>query len=587
MPGGTVDLDGPATDLTGNTVTINAPLTMNVDTLSSFGKFNLVGTNSMGVNSTLGGMLTVNLTNPANAWRINPNGELTLISGNAATTVLAGSDMEMDGQLTVSGDVRSTARMMIGGTVDIITPGEPLRLEGGTLVNPNRLDGGTINGPGLLQTNAGHALYGFGTINPAVDFGGSAELKASGGELVVSGTVLDVGEMGTANATGILNMANAWSTGVANQVRMAGGELRGANITNDSANGVRGFGEITARVINNTSLIADGGTLVVHNALSDYDGAGAGVLDATAGNLEIRDNATFGFTGTARVGSSRNTFINGFRMNFNAGSTMRLTGGTWQAPSGLNIAGTLNVDAGGPSFIDADADLTFTGGSSTALLSNLQINANPAIVQAGATFTGGGDLVNLATSALRLNNGAVVGVGIQNAGLLELGNAATVRADAADFIQSNAGTIEINLAGTGINQFDRFVLSGGAQLAGELFVSLLGGFTPSLGDSFSFLTASGGVNGTFDLETLPSLGNGLTLDVVYNPTSVMLQVIQSLSPDFDMDGNVDGTDVDLLVMEIVGMTNRPLFDLTGDGSVNTADLTEWLALSRRHQFTLA
>lgn len=577
MTGGTVDLDGPASDLLGNTVSVHAPFTMNVGTLSAFGKNNIVGTNSILVDGTLGGTLAVNLTSPTAAWKINPSGRMTLVSGNVATTVLSGSDVDMDGQLTVMGDVRSTARMMLGGTVDIQTAGQPFRLEGGTLVNTNRLDGGAINGPGLLQTNAGHALYGFGSINSDVNFVGTAELKASDGQLTVSGNVLDVGEIGTANASGILNMANAWNTTIADQVRMAGGELQGANVTNDNVNGIRGFGRLTARVTNNSRLTADGGTLIVDNPASDYDGAGGGTLDANLGDLEVRDNATFGFTGMARVGNAHNALINGFRMNFNAGSTLQLTGGTWQAPSGTNLAGTVSVNAGSPSTMTSDADVTFINGGSTTLLENLRLDAAPAIVQAGATFTGGGDLINRESATLRLQNGAVVGVGIQNQGILEPGNSATVRADAADFVQSNMGSIRMDLAGTGINQFDRFVLSGGAQLAGELLVSLSGGFVPSLGDSFTVLTANGGVTGTFQTETLPTIGGGLGLDVVYNPTSVVLQVIQSLSPDFDMDGDADGDDVDLLVMEIAGMTNGATFDLTGDGRVDGGDLTEWLA----------
>ena len=193
-----------------------------------------------------------------------------------------------------------------------------------------------------------------------------------------------------------------------------------------------------------------------------------------------------------------------------------------------------------------------------------------------ATFTGGGDLVNLPAGTLQLNNGAVLGTGIHNEGLLELGNA-TARADAADLIQAATGSLNIDLAGTGLNDFDRLVLTGGAQLGGELSVTLRGGFSPTLGDSFSIITAGGGVTGTFLTESLPSLSGGLALDVVYNPTSVLLQVIQSLSPDFNLDGNVNGADVDLLVMEIVAMTNSSSFDLTADGLVNNADLSEWLS----------
>ncbi len=46
-------------------------------------------------------------------------------------------------------------------------------------------------------------------------------------------------------------------------------------------------------------------------------------------------------------------------------------------------------------------------------------------------------------------------------------------------------------------------------------------------------------------------------------------------PDFNSDGLIDCMDVDSLVGEIVAGTDNQLFDLTGDGIVDTADLDEW------------
>lgn len=46
--------------------------------------------------------------------------------------------------------------------------------------------------------------------------------------------------------------------------------------------------------------------------------------------------------------------------------------------------------------------------------------------------------------------------------------------------------------------------------------------------------------------------------------------------DFDGDGDYACADVDALVAEIVAMTNTTSFDLTGDGSVDQADLAAWL-----------
>jgi len=53
--------------------------------------------------------------------------------------------------------------------------------------------------------------------------------------------------------------------------------------------------------------------------------------------------------------------------------------------------------------------------------------------------------------------------------------------------------------------------------------------------------------------------------------------VQTVTCDFDADGDCDLDDIDALVMEIVAGTNSASFDLTGDGSVNLADRDQWLA----------
>ena len=204
--------------------------------------------------------------------------------------------MNLNGTVNVTGDVRTTARVDIGGTVNINTAGEPFRLGGGnTTTNPNTLNGGTISGAGILGADTGHSLHGFGTINTSVEFVGVANLKADNGILTVNGTILDVNVLGTADTDGILNIPVAWNTATnIASVDMLGGEIRGGTITNDNAGGITGFGLISARVINNTRLTAShNGTLVVETAtnLNDWDGAAnTGQLNATAGTLEVRDN---------------------------------------------------------------------------------------------------------------------------------------------------------------------------------------------------------------------------------------------------------------------------------------------------------
>jgi uncharacterized membrane protein len=60
-----------------------------------------------------------------------------------------------------------------------------------------------------------------------------------------------------------------------------------------------------------------------------------------------------------------------------------------------------------------------------------------------------------------------------------------------------------------------------------------------------------------------------------NPSGKLEAWIATIpGPDFDVDGDVD--DADALVGEIVAGTNDSVFDLSGDGAVNNADLNQWL-----------
>ena len=184
MSGGAVDLDG--SDATGDFINVDAPLTIKAATLRNFGKANGGGgTNTIDVDNNVGsGALTVNLDDPNGEWTLNGPGVMNLVNDNAEATLLDGSDVNVNGTLNVTGDVRTTARLDIAGTVNINTAAQPFRLAGGNGTNdPNTLAGGTISGVGILGADTGKALQGFGTINTAIDFDGTADIVAAGGTL--------------------------------------------------------------------------------------------------------------------------------------------------------------------------------------------------------------------------------------------------------------------------------------------------------------------------------------------------------------------------------------------------------------------
>ncbi|HYO25343.1 MAG TPA: hypothetical protein VEQ85_10385, partial [Lacipirellulaceae bacterium] len=107
LVGGAVDLDG--LDNLGDLINLDAPMTINAATMASFGRNNGAGgVNTIDVNNDVGtGSLTVNLDSPSAEWTLNAEGVINLVNNTGAGTLLAGSDLNVNGTLNVTGDVRT------------------------------------------------------------------------------------------------------------------------------------------------------------------------------------------------------------------------------------------------------------------------------------------------------------------------------------------------------------------------------------------------------------------------------------------------------------------------------------------------
>lgn len=585
MPSGTVDLDGA--DLVGNTVAINQNLVINAATMDSFGDNVPIGTNVLQLNNAAN--LTVNLTDPNAEWTLTAQGELDIntLGGMLGGGGIQGSDFNMAGAASISGNSIWNARTDISGTVTIAAASS-LNLRGGDLTsaNVNRLEGGTINGAGAVNALANEGLFGFGTIDADIDFATNTELRADNGILTISGPILDMGVLGTADTDGILNRPAAWNTATnIGQVDMRGGEIRGGTITNGNVTGINGFGLLAARVINNTSINArHGGTLIVETAANDndWDGAGgAGQLNAVDGSLELRDNLNFGFTGTVLANGGHRVFANGFALDFNPGSTIQLNNGSYESTNSTDIGGTVQVGAGGGTIkVQINRFLDFESTSTTTLNGDLQLVTNNGIIRAGATFSGTGALNIPSGSFAGADDAANVNVLIDNDGTFHVGALLDVgRVDVRDYQQSATGTLDVDLAGTGLNEFDRLLVSGAAALDGALDLRLLMGFVPPLGQTFNILSATGGVSGQFDTVDQPAalLAAGRTFDVVYTPTLVQLVVAGLITGDYNENGVVDAADY-VVWRDMEGQMGPGLAaDGNGDNTVNNLDYDLWRA----------
>jgi cyclophilin family peptidyl-prolyl cis-trans isomerase len=207
----------------------------------------------------------------------------------------------------------------------------------------------------------------------------------------------------------------------------------------------------------------------------------------------------------------------------------------------------------------------------------LTFSARDAFIDTGTVFTGA------ATNYLRIGAGRTLGIregyslnrSLENHGTLAPGlqlGSITVQ---GNYFQYTDGALDIQLRETVADtEHDRLVVTGEAYLGGEMHVSLLSGFVPTAGDSFTVLSASLIISDFLGIE-LPMLNQGLVWDVSKTLTSYTLSVAAA---DFNRDGIVDTADY--VVWRKGRNTTVPAYtgaDGNGDGLVNDADLTIWRA----------
>jgi hypothetical protein len=136
------------------------------------------------------------------------------------------------------------------------------------------------------------------------------------------------------------------------------------------------------------------------------------------------------------------------------------------------------------------------------------------------------------------------------------------------------GTLAFDLGGiTAVTTYDRLSVGRSAFLDGTLEVSLLNGFAPSLGSTFTILTAGTSVVGTFDTMSLPA---GYLWSVTYNANNVVLAVTGfGLAGDYNDDGIVNAADYSVWRNSLGAVGSNLPADGNGNGSVDAGDYAIW------------
>ena len=131
------------------------------------------------------------------------------------------------------------------------------------------------------------------------------------------------------------------------------------------------------------------------------------------------------------------------------------------------------------------------------------------------TVTGDGTI----TTPTLVNNGTVAPAGANNTP----GTIATLN---GNYQQGPGGVLDSEVGGPQSSQADQLKISGTATLNGTLTLTSLHNFHPSSGDTYTILTAAGGLTGKFNqvVDTLNT--NGLTRTDVIGPNGVLVSYLR-------------------------------------------------------------
>lgn len=340
--------------------------------------------------------------------------------------------------------------------------------------------------------NAGANLSNSGTIN-----NNSFDQLSNNGILGNSGTLNNnlggsVGNDGTLENSGALNNSGGFGNS---------GTLNNTGMLTNNAGG--SFGNGNAGTLNN-------------NATLDNN---AGAALANGGTLNNNAGATINNNGVLNDGFLGATLNNAGTLNNNAGATLSLNAGTLNDGGTLNNSGTLqneagilNIPVGGVLNNLSGGNLILTGGAGTIV--NGTLNSVPAVQIQGGSFGGAGTI-----------NGNVVTMG----GDMAPGNEPAlpgVLTINGDYTQLSGGVFFEQIGGvTADSQYDQLFVNGAVSLDGQLEVSLINGFTPTVGDSFVLMTYDS-ESGVFDnVSSFPALaGNDEFWRVTYGANDLTLSV---------------------------------------------------------------
>jgi len=329
-----------------------------------------------------------------------------------------------------------------------------------------------------------------------------------------------------------------------------------------------------------TVIIGVGGSLTVTNPLQVQLGGTVVFAGGTISNPDVVDNGTVEVTGFY---SAQNLNISGTGIlsidvtnilpatgtNTNSGATLIL-GGTYQAGStvafspnsafvvtsildlnsfdntigSLSGSGTVVNNGTTAATLTVGNDNTnsvFSGvlaDGSSATLGLTKVGTGTLTLTGTNTYTGlttvdTGSLIvdgSIASAETVVNQGGLLGgTGFLGGDLLNNGTVipGPTLTVSGNYTQTATGTLLIGVAGLAPGQFGMLTVRGHASLAGTLEFISLNGFQLQVGNKITFLTANGGVSGTFSTIKNPFISNTIVkAELVVTPNTIEIEGTQ-------------------------------------------------------------
>jgi hypothetical protein len=461
----------------------------------------------------------------SNYLEMQAAGELTL----GADVRVHGSSLVLGGSLAFNA---SMERLINQGTIEAATGSVQVVADAFTNEGVAEATGGTLylSAADNAQTTSGRLRVTSGELYTSGDWALPGVIETSGGALYLGGTLHTGGFAGFVSTGGVVNFTgtveNSGSTltlGAMPGDWVLNGTIHGGTLQIDAGESL-----MVASGTRNSRL--DGVTVVgdidlVNATLRLKDVAIDGRVSLSNGGYSGYSTLAFEGTqtlaGNAEIVSNFDGYYNSNYLEMQAAGELTLGADVRVHGSSLVLGGSLAFNASMERLINQGTIEAATG--SVQVVADAFTNEGVAEATGGTLNVGGTSFTNTGSVEAAGGNVTISSTTVNNAAAMHVAEGAVIQLSGTVTMASTS-LVEVVLGGTLASEFGRFSSSGSLVLDGMVRVSLSGGFVPSLGDEFAFLTynaRTGQFVGVDDADGTPGVGYNLT----YGPIDAAITAV--------------------------------------------------------------